>query len=98
MVALTLQTKFSAFLMLFDIILWYEILITVFFKLQNYSVGVTNSSLYMMSRRNKYFMINVFQNFRTDDRVIQFSYSDNIMALLILTVCFSTKHYLYKSK
>ncbi len=84
--------------MQFDIILWYENLITVFFKLQNYSLGVTNSSLYMMSRRHKYFMINVFQNFRSDDKVIQFNYLDNVMEWIILTVCFSTKHYLYKSK
>ncbi len=82
----------------FDIILWYENLITVFFMLHNYSLGVTNSSLYMMSRRNKYFMINVFQNFRSDDKVIQFNYLDNVMEWIILTVCFSTKHYLYKSK
>ncbi len=43
-------------------------------------------------------MINVFQNFRTADKNIQFSYSDNIMEWIILTVCFSTKHYLHKSK
>ncbi len=43
-------------------------------------------------------MINVFQNFRSDDKVIQFNYLDNVMEWIILTVCFSTKHYLYKSK